>query len=124
MNGMNIIQFSFFAYVPMSEILVSNSNNITPDGTGQTLKKLIDEAIKDDKNDDGFKFDPQEIIDIANQFSEGMSWSNHGLYGWHLDHIRPCFTFDLSAPEQQKECFNYKNLRPLWAKDNLSRPKK
>ena len=51
------------------------------------------------------------------QFVDGMSWDNHGE--WHIDHIRPCASFDLSDPEQQKECFNYKNLQPLWAEDNL-----
>lgn len=56
---------------------------------------------------------------LESQFVDGMSWDNHGE--WHIDHIRPCASFDLSDPEQQKECFNYKNLQPLWAKDNLSK---
>jgi len=56
------------------------------------------------------------------QFTEGMSWQNYGK--WHVDHIRQCCTFDLTKPEQQKLCFNYINLRPLWAVDNLERPKK
>ena len=56
---------------------------------------------------------------IESQFVDGMSWDNHGE--WHIDHIRPCASFDLTDPEQQKECFNYKNLQPLWAKDNLSK---
>jgi hypothetical protein len=54
---------------------------------------------------------------------EGMSWVNYAKDGWHIDHIRPCNTFDLTDPTQQKECFHYTNLRPLWAKDNWSRPK-
>lgn len=56
---------------------------------------------------------------IETQFKDGMSWDNHGIHGWHLDHIKPCASFDLTIVEQQKECFNYKNLQPLWAKDNL-----
>ena len=56
---------------------------------------------------------------IESQFVDGMSWDKHGE--WHIDHIRPCASFDLSDPEQQKECFNYKNLQPLWAEDNLSK---
>jgi hypothetical protein len=55
------------------------------------------------------------------QFATGMTWANHGK--WHIDHIRPCCTFDLSNPAQQRACFHYTNLRPLWAHDNLSRPK-
>jgi hypothetical protein len=54
---------------------------------------------------------------LQNQFSTGMSWDNYGQ--WHIDHIRPCASFDLSDPEQVKQCFHYSNLQPLWAKDNL-----
>lgn len=56
---------------------------------------------------------------LESQFVDGMSWDNHGE--WHIDHIRPCASFDLTDPDQQKECFNYKNLQPLWAEDNLSK---
>ncbi len=56
---------------------------------------------------------------IENQFQKGMSWENYGFYGWHIDHIIPCSKFNLIDPEQQKTCFNYSNLQPLWAIDNL-----
>lgn len=59
---------------------------------------------------------------LENKFKPGMSWSNYGQ--WHIDHIKPCALFDLSIPEQQKICFNYRNLQPLWAKDNLSKGSK
>lgn len=58
---------------------------------------------------------------LEDQFTKGMGWENHGFYGWHIDHIRPCASFDLTDPEQQKQCFHYTNLQPLWAKDNLSK---
>jgi len=61
---------------------------------------------------------------LENQFTDGMSWDNYGLYGWHIDHIIPCASFDLSDPEQQKECFHYTNLQPLWAEDNLKKSDK
>ena len=61
---------------------------------------------------------------IEDQWVEGMDWTNYSPSGWHIDHIKECHTFDLSDPEQQRECFHYSNQRPLWAKDNLSRPKK
>lgn len=54
---------------------------------------------------------------LSGQFTEGMTWDNYGE--WHVDHIRPCASFDLSDPSQQKECFHYTNLQPLWAEDNL-----
>ena len=50
-----------------------------------------------------------------------MKWDNHGLYGWHIDHIQPCNSFDLSNEEEQKKCFHYSNMQPLWAFDNLSK---
>jgi len=67
---------------------------------------------------------PNFIKYIENQFQEGMSWENYGLYGWHLDHKIPCSKFNLSNPEDQKRCFDYTNLQPLWAKENLSKSDK
>ncbi len=55
------------------------------------------------------------------QFKLGMTWDNWSIHGWHIDHIKPCASFDLTDPEQQKACFHYSNLQPLWAKDNLSK---
>lgn len=52
---------------------------------------------------------------IESKFTKGMTWENRGNNGWHFDHIRPCSSFDLSDPEQQKICFHYTNLQPLWA---------
>jgi len=60
---------------------------------------------------------------LEKQFTEGMSWSNYGR-GWHVDHIRPCSSFDLSKKSEQLKCFNYKNLQPLWAIDNLEKSNK
>jgi len=54
-------------------------------------------------------------------WTEGMSWGNHAVDGWHIDHIIPCKSFNLTDPEQQKLCFHYTNLQPLWAKDNLDK---
>jgi hypothetical protein len=62
---------------------------------------------------------------LESKWLDGMSWDNYGIYRvggqatWHIDHIRPCASFDLTDPEQQKQCFHYTNLQPLWAKDNL-----
>ena len=59
---------------------------------------------------------------IEAQWQSGMSWANHTRNGWHIDHIRPINTFDLTDPDQRKQCFHYTNLRPLWASQNCSRP--
>ena len=58
------------------------------------------------------------------QFTEGMTWDNYGIRGWHIDHIVPCASFNLSNPEEQKKCFHYTNLQPLWWYDNLSKSNK
>ena len=56
---------------------------------------------------------------LENQFEDGMTWDNHGE--WHIDHRRPCSSFDLVNEEEQRMCFHYTNLQPLWATDNLSK---
>ena len=53
-------------------------------------------------------------------FTEGMSWDSD----IHIDHIVPCASFDLSDPEQQRACFHYTNLQPLWGPDNLEKSAK
>lgn len=56
---------------------------------------------------------------IESKFLPGMTWENRRM--WHIDHIRPCASFDLSRPSEQAACFHYANLQPLWAKDNLAK---
>lgn len=53
-----------------------------------------------------------------------MTWDNYGKYGWHVDHVIPCDKFDLSKPEEQRKCFHYTNLQPLWARDNIIKSNK
>jgi len=53
------------------------------------------------------------------QFKEGMSWENHGRYGWHIDHIIP-----ISSAKTEEEILklnHYTNLQPLWALENLKK---
>ena len=57
------------------------------------------------------------------QLKPGMTWENYGPE-WHIDHIRPCINFDLTDPHQQKLCFWFWNLQPMWAKENLSKGSK
>ena len=60
---------------------------------------------------------------IASQFLPGMTWENWGHDTWHIDHIIPLNTFDLSDREQFLKAAHWSNQRPLWAEENLSRPK-
>lgn len=54
-------------------------------------------------------------------FLPGMTWDNYGRNGWHIDHIIPCAFFDLTKLEEQKKCFHWSNLQPMWWLDNVSK---
>lgn len=54
---------------------------------------------------------------IENQFEDGMSWDNYG--DWHLDHVAPLNSFDLTNRQQFLEAANWLNYQPLWARDNM-----
>ena len=60
---------------------------------------------------------------LKSTFKEGMTRDNHGSV-WHIDHIIPCSSFDLTKPEEQQKCFHYTNLQPLWALENLKKGRK
>ena len=53
------------------------------------------------------------------KFTKGMIWENFGE--WHIDHIKPCASFNLVDIEEQKKCFHYTNLQPLWAEENIKK---
>ena len=61
---------------------------------------------------------------IESQFDDEMSWSAYLSGGIHIDHIIPCSHFDLTKEEEQRKCFHYSNLQPLWAFDNISKGNK
>jgi hypothetical protein len=59
---------------------------------------------------------------LEGNFKDGMNWGNYGNKAgrWSIDHIRSCASFpDLSDPEQQRECWHWSNLRPMWHLDNV-----
>ena len=58
-------------------------------------------------------------VHIESLFKPGMTWENHGIYGWHIDHKIP-----LASAKNQEDVyglFHYENLQPLWANENLSK---
>jgi hypothetical protein len=57
-------------------------------------------------------------------FSPGMSWDNYGKGGWEIDHIIPLAAFDLTDPQELRECWNLANLQPLWGPDNWKKGSK
>lgn len=54
---------------------------------------------------------------LEDQFINGMSWERRREI--HIDHIIPCALYNLEDPEEQKCCFSYLNLQPMWARDNI-----
>jgi len=63
---------------------------------------------------------PKELKEhIEKQFKTGMSWDNHGFFGWHIDHIIP-----LSSAKTEEDVYklcHYTNLQPLWGEENLKK---
>jgi hypothetical protein len=58
---------------------------------------------------------------LESRFQLGMSWSNYGPKGWHIDHVRPLKGFDLTDRTQFLQACHYTNLQPLWWDDNLKK---
>ena len=48
-----------------------------------------------------------------------MNWDNMG--DWHIDHILPVASFNINNEDELYACFSWRNLQPLWAKDNLQK---
>lgn len=97
----------------------------------ETYRKRIQESIKNQtacKNLTTLELLGCSIekcrLHIEKQFQKGMDWTNYGLHGWHIDHRIPCASFDFRDPEQQKACFHFTNLQPLWAEDNMKKSDK
>ena len=72
-----------------------------------------------------FPYTPGDVAEhIEANFLPGMGW--HNRTDWHIDHIRPISSFGIEhwdSPEW-RECFALKNLRPLWAEDNVRKGSK
>lgn len=62
------------------------------------------------------------IKHLESKFDDKMNWENYGE--WHVDHVKPCASFDLSTEADQMSCFHYSNLQPLWASDNQKKSNK
>jgi hypothetical protein len=89
-------------------------------------RSRINKILGSNKNNTTFEIigcSPEILKEhLEKQFTNGMSWDNHGLFGWHIDHIIP-----LSSANTEEELYKlcrYTNLQPLWAKDNLSKSDK
>lgn len=55
---------------------------------------------------------------IASKMIPGINWNNYGPV-WVIDHIVPLRLFNLADPQDMAIVWNYRNLMPLFKKDNL-----
>lgn len=89
----------------------------------KNTRKMVSRYILDGKD-----MRTQEIVGctfeelklhIEKQFTDGMTWENYGIDGWHIDHIKP-----LAMANTKEEIIasnHYTNLQPMWQLDNLKK---
>ena len=81
------------------------------------LRKAIKDINKSKKTMELLGCSIEEFKEhIEKKFKKEMTWNNYGE--WELDHIKPCCSFDLTDIDQQKKCFHYSNIQPLWKKEH------
>lgn len=83
------------------------------------LRCRLRDALKKEYKSGSFVRDlgcsiPKLIKYLESKFKEGMNWKNYGSKGWHIDHIKPLSSFDLTDRKQFLEACHYTNLQPLW----------
>lgn len=49
-----------------------------------------------------------------------FTMANYGAC-WHLDHVRPCASYDLENEDEQRRCFHWSNIQPLEGEENLAK---
>lgn len=85
------------------------------------MREMIDENSKGGRSKELLGCTIEELKKyLESKFRPGMSWDNYGPDGWTMDHIIACYHFNLSKTEEQKKCFHYTNLQPLWATTKIA----
>jgi hypothetical protein len=62
-------------------------------------------------------------LHLERQFDENMTWENWGPY-WHIDHVKPLASFDLTDRVQFLQAVHWSNLQPLEKIENLRKGKR
>jgi hypothetical protein len=92
----------------------------------RNLRSRLNLAIKTNQKSGSAVHDlgcsiPELKIYLESKFQEGMSWDNWSFTGWHIDHIVPLDSFDLTNREEFLKACHYTNLQPMWAEENLKK---
>ncbi|MER9911686.1 hypothetical protein NKJ71_13735 [Mesorhizobium sp. M0050] len=60
---------------------------------------------------------------IEGNLHPGMTWKNHSLRGWHIDHVHPLAAYSYECPTSNafKSAWSLANQMPLWAADNIAK---
>lgn len=83
----------------------------------------LSNVIKNNKTMKYLGCDPHQLRKhLESQFTEGMTWENYGVNGWHIDHILPKTL--VMCENDLYLIYNYKNLQPLWFIDNIRKSNK
>lgn len=92
------------------------------------LKRTLNQALNHTKGTSILKYIDCTLIELKQhleaKFQPGMTWENYGRTGWHIDHIRPLASFDLTQETEIYLAMKKSNLQPLWRFDNQSKGKK
>lgn len=96
----------------------------TPSGKIEnSVRARMWSALRGEVNGKLFKrlgYTSVELMDhLESKFLDGMNWENYGA--WHIDHIIPCASFDMTNEIDFNKCWALINLQPLWAKDNFKK---
>ncbi len=95
----------------------------------RTLRRRLHHALKGNAKtgsavrDLGCSIDELKLH-LESKFKPGMTWENHSLLGWHIDHIKPLASFDLTNRDELLKAIHYTNLQPLWAEENMKKGSK
>jgi len=94
------------------------------------LRHAVKASLKNKENKTGSSVDGLGctvgffIEYLESKFTKGMNWENYGLKGWHMDHIQPLSSFNLTNKEDFSKACHYTNIQPLWWYDNLKKAQK
>ena len=114
-------EYKIKARIQRTNWLKNPTNKIAKNMRDRMRAALRGESKKESTlNMTGIRFEELKNY-LESKFTLGMSWDNYGHDGWHIDHIIPCSFFDFTKEDHQKICFYYKNLQPMWSKENISK---